>query len=196
VGFFDAARVPPPPTPPSYRLPEWIAPPENIAPAMVYVDLVLATTRTLTVSIALLKVYRTGSGFELACAGHEGAHPFFGGPPLVDGGLALGVLFADGRTAIAGHPRLSRPFLERPSAPRLRTVSGGSGSGTGCRTTFWLWPLPPPGPLEFVCEWMLQGIPETGATVDAVLLAGAADRCRELWRDDRDLPPTEGDVVI
>jgi hypothetical protein len=196
MGFFDAARVPPPPAPPSYRLPEWIAPPENIKPAMVYVDLVLATTRTLTLAIALLEVFPTGIGFELACAGHEGAHPYFHGPPLIDGGLGFGVLFADGRTAIAddGSPR--RPFLQRPSAPRLRVVSGGSGSGGGCRTTFWLWPLPPPGPLEFVCEWTLQGIPETGATVGAALLAGATDRCRELWLDERDLPPTEGDVVI
>jgi hypothetical protein len=196
VGFFDAARVPPPPAPPSYRLPEWIAPPENIEPSKVYIDLVLATTETLTLSIALLKVFPTGLSFELSCAGHEGAHPFFGGPPLVDGGLGFGVLFADGRTAIAGHPRLSRPFLQRPTGPRLRTVSGGGGSGGNCRTTFWLWPLPPPGPLEFVCEWTLEGIPETGATVDAALLAGAAERCRELWPDERDLPPTEEDVVI
>jgi hypothetical protein len=196
MGFFDAARVAPAPAPPGYRLPGWLAPPENIEPVTVLVDLVLASAGDLTLSIAQLTVFPTGLSFELTGRGYARAtHPLFDGPPLIDGGLAFGVLFADGRTAIANLSSLRKPLLERPDAPVLRTVSGGCGGGE-CRTSLWLWPLPPPGPLEFVCEWALEGIPETGASIDGAQLAAAAARCRELWRDDRDLPPTEDDVVI
>jgi hypothetical protein len=31
---------------------------------------------------------------------------------------------------------------------------------------------------------------------DGALVASAAERCRELWHDDRDLPRTENDVVM
>lgn len=196
MGFFDAARVPPPPPPPSYRLPEWIAPPENYEPGEAHIDAVLARTDEVVLSIALLKAFPTGVSFELACAGARRAgHPFFGGPPLIEGGLGFGVLLADGRTAIANEFSWRRPVLERPPSPVLRAVSGGS-NGAGWRTLFWLWPLPSLGPLEFVVDWALEGIPETGVTIDGAVVTAAAVRARELWPDRRDLPPTEGDVVI
>ena len=37
-------------------------------------------------------------------------------------------------------------------------------AGGGPRSAFWrwwAWPLPPAGPLEFVCEWPALGIPES-----------------------------------
>lgn len=196
MGFFDVARVPPAALPPSYRLPEWLAPADNIEPATVSVDPVLARTDALTLSIATLKVFPTGLQFELICHGYtRAAHPLFEGPSLIDGGLGFGVLFADGRSVISSHDAPRPPLLKRPSGPTLRTVSGGTG-GAECGTVFWLWPLPPPGPLEFLCEWTSQGIPETGVSIDAAPLHEAAQRCRELWPDERDLSPTENDIII
>jgi hypothetical protein len=195
VGFFDAARVPPPPPPPSYRLPDWLAPPENVEPVAHDLRVVLARTPQTTLTVPALGVSGAGVTIELAGSGSAGgtAHPLFGGAPIVDGGLAFGVLFADGRTAIAGG--LPRPLLRRPDAAVLRVVSGGGDRGR-FHAKLWLWPLPPAGPLELVCEWRAEDVAETGATIDFAPLHASAAHAVELWPDDRDPPPTEGDVVI
>jgi hypothetical protein len=204
MGFFDEVRVPPPPPPPSYRLPDWLAPPENIAPGRLYIDLMIAESPSVSLSVVLLKAYSAGLSFDLVCRGETGDNPsgpfpgmpFFGGRPLIDGGLGFGLQFADGRAAIANRPPFERPLLARPQAPVLRPVSGGSGGGRESRTSLWLWPLPPPGPLAFVCEWQLKGIAETRTSIDGADVVAAAAKARELWPDDRDPPPTENDVVI
>ncbi len=60
----------------------------------------------------------------------------------------------------------------------------------------WLWPLPPPGPLTFVCAWPAEGVEETHAQIDGAEILAASARAVELWPDDRPLPPSEDDVVI
>ena len=51
---------------------------------------------------------------------------------------------------------------------------------------WWAWPLPPAGPIEFVCEWPVFGVPETRATLDAQLILDAAGRSTQLWPEDGD----------
>jgi hypothetical protein len=46
-----------------------------------------------------------------------------------------------------------------------------------------MWPLPPAGPLEFVCEWPAHVIPETRAGLEAQLVLDAAGRSTRLWPD-------------
>ena len=60
----------------------------------------------------------------------------------------------------------------------------------------WLWPLPPAGPLTFVCAWPAEGIEEISAQIDAAPILEAASRAIELWPDERPLPPSEDAVVI
>jgi len=43
------------------------------------------------------------------------------------------------------------------------------------------WPLPPAGPLEFVCEWPAFGIAESRAGIDARLILDAARHSVRLW---------------
>jgi len=59
--------------------------------------------------------------------------------------------------------------------------------GGGPRLQFWrwwAWPLPPAGPLEFVCEWPAFGITETRAGIDAQMILDAAQRSIRLWPED------------
>ena len=49
---------------------------------------------------------------------------------------------------------------------------------------WWTWPLPPAGPLEFVCEWPAFGIAESRAVIDAQLILGAAARSIQLWSEN------------
>jgi hypothetical protein len=45
-------------------------------------------------------------------------------------------------------------------------------------------PLPPAGPVSFVCEWAAAGIPETRASLDAQLIVDAAGHSVWLWPGD------------
>lgn len=65
----------------------------------------------------------------------------------------------------------------------LTLLGGGGGderrhSGS---SRLWLWPLPPPGPIDLVAEWRQRGIAESRIALDGgPLLAGVA-RVRSLW---------------
>jgi hypothetical protein len=94
------------------------------------------------------------------------------------GGLRFGVELADGSRAIA-----DRGPPEAGGGPTL-TPRGGGGGGLSYDLGFWLWPLPPAGPLRFACAWPDEGIEETTAELDAPIRELAA-RAVELWPDDR-----------
>jgi hypothetical protein len=49
--------------------------------------------------------------------------------------------------------------------------------------TYWVWPLPPAGPMTFVCEWTAFGIRETRTEVDTKLILDAAAQSIKLWPD-------------
>ena len=174
MGFFDEVRVPPPSRPESFALPVWMRQPDWVAPRKRYVDIVIARTDALVLSIAVLKLHPSAIGFDLRFSGKTRTHnPLSGvpsplarsGPALADGGFAFGVLFADGRTAIANRNSASWP-RGPADGPVLWPYGGAGGSGSEWRMELWLWPLPPPGPLEFVCEWPLEGLPESGAAIE------------------------------
>lgn len=73
---------------------------------------------------------------------------------------------------------------EAPPDPAryIRLVpAGGHGGGRHSRQELWIWPLPPPGPVAFVCEWPRYGIPETRVEVEGAVIRDAAGRAEEIW---------------
>ncbi len=74
------------------------------------------------------------------------------------------------------------------SATRSTLVRrGGSGGGGAWRHRYsdelWLHPLPSPGQLTLVLQWLALGIAETRLTVSATDLVRAADEATSLWDD-------------
>ena len=67
-----------------------------------------------------------------------------------------------------------------PEGPVL-VQHGGGGGGRRWDQDYWVWPLPPPGSLAFVCEWPAVGIPESRAETDAGQVLEAAQRSVVLW---------------
>jgi hypothetical protein len=97
---------------------------------------------------------------------------------------ALGVQFADGCTATnLGHHHRG---LEagRPGPPMPTGTGGGGHDGRVWDHDYWVWGLPPPGPLAFVCEWPARGIGESRVHVDARLVLEVAARAVPIWPEE------------
>lgn len=114
-------------------------------------------------------------------------------PELVAEAFRFGVQFADGRKAT----NLAAPWPtgpdETPEGPILVLHSGGGG-GKSWTQNLWVWPLPPAGPLAFVCEWPAEGIELTRVAIDAGLILDAAERAETLW--DNGGPQEGGGSVV
>src|SRR4051794_21674427 len=150
---FFGPPPPPPPEPPDHRSPEWSGPPENELAVVAPVQIELIRSDRLSLAIRALIVYSTGSMLMLALRRRKrpplrafGSPPFHASQP---DSLRFGVRFADGSKATAGRPMRPGDTISPPALILRGTRNGGRSS----ETEMWMWPLPPPGLLEFVCEW-------------------------------------------
>jgi hypothetical protein len=159
--FFD--DVEPPPEPEAhveYRSPPWAEVPATVVPVTVALDLMLARTPAWAAWVGGASVTPEGIAFTLTVLGRVKTVDVHAMHPRMDGAAAprFGVGFADGRKAVAGHRRFGHRLPtgdeEREIVLSPRDGSGGSGRWT---QTYWLWPLPPPGPLTFALELAGRG---------------------------------------
>jgi hypothetical protein len=176
---------PPAPSPP------WMGPPHGMLPGVAAVELVLASNERAAVYIGRCSVYPTGFELEVRVLVRPGADdpdPSLNGVYHRPGRgstyeemLRFGVAFSDGRKAtnVSGAGR----GPGEPTAPVLWGMGGGGGGGVW-RQDFWVWPLPPAGPLGFVCEWPAAGIQLNRKEIDAQLLLDAGARARGLFPDE------------
>ena len=192
MSFFDDLA----PEPEPHRVHHRWDPPDAEFPGVVpFGTLILGRTERAAVAVTGLSAY--SAGFEIFVTARFRPDPDAGpgdrGPGRPEPGGArrsfrLGLQLADGTRVIGQHPGPARaggpgpdPGTE-PDGPILRPFLGGGGP----RSSFWrwwAWPLPPAGPLEFVCEWPALAIPETRAGLDAQLILDAAGRSTRLWPD-------------
>ncbi len=85
----------------------------------------------------------------------------------------ISLRLSDGRTVTSGRPHGDT----EPTGPILRP-RGGGGTSHYQLTRWWAWPLPPGGPLEFICQ---LGTGETRAGIDAQLILDAAQCSIRVW---------------
>jgi hypothetical protein len=183
TGFFEP--LPEPPKPERHRQPAWIGPPDNVLGAPVPMVVLLAKTEELAVVVAHPTAYPNGfelrlqvrarvEDFELDPVGY---HPR--GRGRGEDAFRFGLQFSDGRKATSVGRPLSGSDSE-PEPPRL-IMRGGGGGGGSWDHGWWVWGLPTPGPLAFVCTWPAKGLAETRVEVDAGPILEAAARAEELW---------------
>jgi hypothetical protein len=157
-------------------------------PGVAALELVLASNERAAVYLGRCSVYPTGFELEVHVLVRESADEL---DPSLNGVyhrpgrgstyeemLRFGIAFSDGRkvTNVDGLPH----GAAEPSDPVLWGM-GGAGGGGRWRQDFWVWPLPPPGPVGFVCEWPAAGIALSRHQVDAQILLDAAARARRLF---------------
>jgi hypothetical protein len=172
---------PQPPTPP------WSGPPYGVLPGAVALEVVLAANERAAVSLGRCAAYATGFELDvrvLIAPGDDELDPSLNGvyrrgrTNNYEEMLRFGIEFVDGRkvTNVGGHGH----GPGEPDGPVLWGMGGGGGGGRW-HHDFWVWPLPPAGPVTFVCEWPAAGIALTRVDVDAQLLIDAAARAREMF---------------
>jgi hypothetical protein len=103
--------------------------------------------------------------------------------------LRFGIEFADGSRATnipGGGRRGPLPDQDGPPPGPVMQQRGGGGGGGEWRQRFWVWPLPPVGPLAFACEWPAAGIQFTKVDVDAGPVIDAALRAQQIFERTED----------
>ena len=100
----------------------------------------------------------------------------FAAPPSFEVSLRL----SDGRTVTGGRPDGD----SEPAGPILRR-RGGGGTSHYQHHRWWAWPLPPGGPLDFICPGPTPGLSETRASIDAGLILDAAGLSVQAWSEDK-----------
>ncbi|HZB86440.1 MAG TPA: hypothetical protein VE289_07755 [Gaiellaceae bacterium] len=202
MSFFELPPEPEPPEAEEPEVPEWAAAPSNVLGGAVPIRLVLAKTSELAVAVLGGMAYPTGFEFKLVIRTRwnpeelddfdplELHHRFVRRhgrgserdiPPEL---LRFGVEFSDGSKATNLQVLWGGDPSWQPPSPVLMPGRGGGGAGNW-ETEFWVWPLPPEGPLAFVCEWPAREIPLTRLEVDAALVREAAAQAEILWEPDR-----------
>ncbi|WNV90167.1 hypothetical protein [Umezawaea sp. Da 62-37] len=191
----------PPPTPP------WLSPPAEEMGVIVPFQRVVFRGDSVVVVLSSARVYTTGcllltevvarrgdmplnEWWELRGIGHS---TMFTGVTaeggLPDKVLRFGVRLPDGTKATTlGGLRRAAAREVPPSGSTLTwtPVGGGGRSGGGMHLNhtvhgLWLWPLPPPEPLEFAVEWPFGGIDLTIVELDGRLITEAAGRSEPYW---------------
>ena len=206
MGFFDDVDLPEDEfDEEDFDEPEWAGPPRGWLGGVVPLELLVARSERAAVVATNLTAYPTGFEFRLRVLTRRTEPAFddaFGpgwrsrrraGPGLPPELLRYGVEFADGGKAVSvGDGGWGTGYAmfdddedggEEPAAPArpLLTHTSGGGGGRSYALGCWVWPLPPPGPLAFVCEWPALDIPETRADIDAEVLRGSAARAQRIW---------------
>ncbi|MDA8331292.1 MAG: hypothetical protein M0027_08815 [Candidatus Dormibacteraeota bacterium] len=174
--------------------PEWVGPPDNVIPGALPLELLVAASQTAVVAVRGRAAYPTGFEFDLVArlramtpedGPRVGRFLVVSPDEITDGKLPprflrFGLEFSDGRKVTNLPGAGPGPFAD-PGVGPILWGRDGSGSNSAWRQSYWVWPLPPPGPLKFVCAWPAFGIPESTASVDAAGVIDAATRATVVW---------------
>lgn len=190
-----------------YRSKPWHGPPPGTVPATVPVDRVVARSDDVAIAVTSLEVYPAGlqlaivafarpdteqrDGLDLALFHHQHSRG-----ELSDEVLRVGVAYADGRKATNLQHEFAFPRPDEDGV--VFRTEGGGGGGDRYAQTYWIWPIPPEGPLSVVCQWPAHRIPVSRLDIDGDLIRNAAGRAQIVFSEDHlpeepeDGPSAEG----
>jgi hypothetical protein len=155
--------------------------PDTEFPAVVPVGtLQFDTAGSSAVAITGLLAYRHGFEFFVTRlfrpVKRKTGPPNPGGPRRGEEPLKIGVEFADGGQAFTGG-WVDIGYADEPDRPFV--YPGGSMTKPNRMDgRWWVWPLPPPGRLDFICR---LGEAETRLSIDAQPILEASHRSTQAW---------------
>jgi hypothetical protein len=161
---------------------------------------VLAATPDVVIAVTECVAYSTGFQLGIGIRRKLDLEPRIFGmrgmqprpPEPVEMTLELGVGFSDGRSSEHRGHRPSSVTMDyyrtiqeggQPELPAGPVISGWNGGGGGKRwdMQYWIWPLPPDGPMTISCEWPAGGIPYASQEFDGRAIRMAGESNTRLW---------------
>jgi hypothetical protein len=176
---------------------DWMGPPHAVIPAVVPVERIVARTEEVVVYLSGFWVFPAGFETQIRVVARDEESeldPFsydyedlaVERGEIPPGQLRIGFEFADGSKVTNTGADFSRDWFSgpKPTSPKMSSTGGRGGrnrEGGSWGEGLWVWPLPPPGELAFVCEWPAAGIPLTHLELDAAVILEAMPRAQELF---------------
>ena len=151
----------------------------------------VARSDDAVLAVAAVRAYSTGFEFELVAvlrrAERRGYppwvthwHPERHDEEVPDEFIRVGLQLADG-SKVTNLDHLVPPGLDKePRGPVLMMGRGGGGSRR-YDLMYWVWPLPPEGPVTLVLQCPARSIPQTRLQLDGTAIREAASRAVDLW---------------
>jgi hypothetical protein len=178
--------------------PPWAGPPESEIGVAVPVRATLHSTPDLVIALIDLVAFSNGFEFRIALRSKNSIEPRsmgFGPPGGHHESLEVEIGFADGRS---GKSPASQPSVEvlnyyqearegrEPELPAGPVIGLGSGGGGGRRWDFqwWVWPLPPDGPVTLLCRWPAGKIVTKSLELDGAAIRRAGAESKDLWKGE------------
>jgi hypothetical protein len=192
MSFFESIPRPSPPEPIPRHRAAWERS-DAVIPASVPADVMLVRTEQVAAAIGNIRAYPNGFEFRLSIRVRSeeetdlgwfdplGMHGHGRGTHPSENVLRLGVMYPDGRR-VATTTGCPGPDDER----MILVPAGSGGSDRTWDGDFWVYPLPPDGPVTFVASWLECGVPETRAELDGAAIREAARRAVTLWPETED----------
>jgi hypothetical protein len=189
VSFFES--VPPPKKPKPARQPPWSSQPDNELGVAVPIRFLLAKTDTMALAMTEIVAYSTGFTLRLASIVHHDAKDIdphqmmrqFHGRDM-DGGqesFRFGIEFSDGRKATN-----LDPHHHHDEEPSINLGRGGGGGGSrGYAVSYFVYPVPPEGPITIAFAWPRFGLREKSIQFEAAPIIEAAAQVEQFWEDNR-----------
>jgi hypothetical protein len=196
MSFFESIPQPPPPERVRQRRQAWERS-DAVIPASVPADVMLIRTERVAVAIGNIRAYPNGFEFrlsarlrsedetELECFDPTGMHGHLRRSRVPEDVLRLGIMYADGRRAAIAGGRCW-PDDDDDDERLILVPNGSGGSERTWDGDFWVYPLPPDGPVTFVTSWLEHGVAETRAELDSAAVREAAARAVALWPEDQE----------
>ncbi|TMG29162.1 MAG: hypothetical protein E6H97_03505 [Chloroflexi bacterium] len=177
--------------------PRWGGPPDDEVGVAVGARMVLASQPRLFIAVTDCVAYSNGFTFGLAVRSKDeippekmgfGAHREHGD----DAGLQVTIRFSDGRDSRGDGPGPNRAVMDyyrewsegkEPPEPVGPVIGQQGGGGGGHRWDFdyFIWPLPPDGPVAITCRWPGRGLQTASKELNGTAIRAAGLKSKSVW---------------